>query len=145
MADKIIKKVVYSAVTADLFHYGHLRALKFARNLGDYYICGVLTDEVVQSYRRKPIADLEERKAVIESLKFIDRVIVQDKKDSTEVLKKIHEEFPDAELILVRGEDWNYFPELEYLKSINGKLVKQPYYKKLSDLNILSGLLEAYK
>lgn len=143
--NKGISKVVYSTIAGDLFHYGHLRALKFAKSLGDLHVCGVLTDEVIKSYRRKPISNLEERKAVIENLKIIDKVIVQDKKNSTEILKEIHREFPDAEIILVRGEDWNYFPELEYLKSINGRIAIHPYYKRLSDFKIVSGLLESYR
>ena len=44
-----IKKVVYSPVVADLFHYGHLQSLKFANTQGDYHICGVLTDQAAAS------------------------------------------------------------------------------------------------
>ncbi|MBI2498708.1 adenylyltransferase/cytidyltransferase family protein [Candidatus Woesearchaeota archaeon] len=138
-----IKKVVYFPIIADLFHYGHLRSLKFANQLGDYLICGVLTEEAIQN--KRVISNLEERKKVIENLKFIDRILVQDKKDSTEVLKKIHEEFPEAELILVRDEDWNYFPELDYLKSIKGRIETYPNYARLSDQNIFKALLEQYK
>ena len=58
-----IKKVVYFPIIADLFHYGYLRSLKFANQLGDYLICGILTDEAIQNKRR--ISNLEERKAVI--------------------------------------------------------------------------------
>ena len=40
-----IKKVVYSAVVADLFHYGHLQSLKFARSKGDYLIWAESEDD----------------------------------------------------------------------------------------------------
>ncbi|MEK6808243.1 MAG: adenylyltransferase/cytidyltransferase family protein, partial [Nanoarchaeota archaeon] len=40
-----IKTIVYTSVTADLFHYGHLRLLQQANELGDFHICGVDTDE----------------------------------------------------------------------------------------------------
>src|SRR3989344_7386734 len=55
-----IKKVVYTSVTADLFHYGHLRLLQKVNELGDFHVCGVATDEVIKSYRKKPIASLKE-------------------------------------------------------------------------------------
>ena len=142
VSQSTIKKVVYFPIIADLFHYGHLRALKFANQLGDYLVCGILTDEAIS---KRTISNLEERKAVIENIKFVDQVRIQDKKDSTEVLKKIHEQFPEAEIILIRDESWKYFPELDYLKSIKGRIETYPNYSKLSDQNILKSLLEQHK
>lgn len=143
---KKIKKVVYSGTLADLsFHYGHLKSLKFASSLGDYYICGVLTSEAAKTYRREPIVELDKRKAIVEHLNFVDRVMVQDSKDSTENLKRIHEEFKDAELILVRSETWEGFPEKKFLDSIGGKIVTHPYDKELSDFKIMNYLLKCYK
>ena len=43
-----IKKIAYSGVVGDLFHYGHLHSLQFAKSISDYSICGVFTDEVVE-------------------------------------------------------------------------------------------------
>ncbi|MEK6953188.1 MAG: PEP/pyruvate-binding domain-containing protein [Nanoarchaeota archaeon] len=143
VSQNTIKKVVYFPIVADLFHYGHLRALKFANQLGDFLICGILADEAIRD--KRIISNLEERKAVIENLKFVGQVVIQDKKDSTQILKQIHKEFPEAELILVRDEEWKYFPELDYLKSIKGRVETYPNYSKLSDQNILKLLLEKYK
>ena len=72
-----IKKIAYLGVVGDLFHYGHLNSIKFAKSVADYLICGVITDEGVEKYRMKPIANLQERKAIISSLNFVDKVIVQ--------------------------------------------------------------------
>ena len=140
-----IKTVVYSVTVGDLFHYGHLSALKFASSLGDFYICGVLTNEATKTFKREPIASLDERKAVIENLKFVDKVIVQDSRNSLENLKKIHEEFKDAKIILVRSEIWKDFPEKDFLDSIGGEIVTHPYYKDLSDLKIVNHILKNYK
>jgi len=141
-----VKRVVYSGTLADLsFHYGHLKALKFASSLGDYYICGVLTNEAAKSYRREPLFDLEKRKAIIEQLKFVDRVMVQESKDSTGNLKKIHDEFKDAKIILVRADTWEGFPEREFLESIGGEIITHPYYKEISDFKIINYILKNYK
>jgi len=133
-----ISRITYSGVVGDLFHYGHLQSIRFAKSLGDLNIVGVITDEAVEQYRSKPIANLKERKAVIESLNCVDRVMTQHSRDHSENLMKIHEEFPDAEIILVHGDDLEDIPGVEYLKIIGGRIVKHPYYKRLSTYSILS-------
>ena len=133
-----INCITYSGVVGDLFHYGHLQSIKFAKSLGDLNVVGVITDEAVENYRARPIANLKERKAVIESLNCVDRVMTQRSRDHSENLKKIHEEFPEAEIILVHGDDLEDIPGVEYLKSIGGRIVKHPYYKRLSTYSILS-------
>jgi len=140
-----IKKVVYSPAVADLFHYGHLQSLKFAHSLGDYHICGVLTDEAVESYRRKPVSNLTEREAIISSLNCVDQVVIQNNVDPTENLKRIREEFKDAELIVVYGSDWKQLPWSEFIKQIGGRIVQHPYYERLSEFKIINRLLESYK
>ena len=47
------KKISYSFVIADLFHYGHLRVLEKAKNMSDYHICGVLSDKVCSEWQGK--------------------------------------------------------------------------------------------
>ncbi len=137
-----IKCIAYSGVVADLFHYGHLHSLQFAKSLADYNIIGIITDEAVEEYRARPIANLQERKAVLEALSCVDRVMIQHSRDHTENLKKIHEEFPDAEIILVHGDDLEDVPGAAYVKSINGRVVKHPYYARLSNFKIMNELAE---
>src|SRR3989344_3898982 len=49
-----INKIVYSVVTGDLFHYGHLMLLQNANNLGNFHICGVLTNDAIKRYKEGP-------------------------------------------------------------------------------------------
>ncbi len=137
-----IKKIAYLGVVGDLFHYGHLNSIKFAKSVADYLICGVITDEGVEKYRMKPIANLQERKAIISSLNFVDKVIVQKNRDPTENLQKIHEEFPNAELILVHGSDIKNVHGKEFIKEINGNIVQHPYYERLSTTKIINYIIE---
>ena len=60
-------RIAYINVVGDLFHYGHLQSILFAKSISDKVICGVMTDEVVESYRIKPIANLHERKAIFDN------------------------------------------------------------------------------
>lgn len=134
------KTVVYSFVVADLFHYGHLQLLMTAKSLGDFHVCGVLTDDAAAAYRPHPITNLEERIQVISSIKYVDRVMIQTSKDPTENLRRLHEEFPPARLILVHGDDWKCVPGREYVESIGGEVVQPAYYRRLSDSVIRQGM-----
>lgn len=140
-----IKKIVYSPVTGDLFHYGHLRLLQNANALGDFHICGVLTDGAINSYREPSIASLKERRSIISSLRCVDMVMTQEQLDPTENLRKIHEQFEDAKLILVIGSNWKKIPGAGYIKKINGEIVQPPFYEKLSTKNIINQIFKSYK
>ena len=141
-----IKKIVYTSVTGDMFHYGHLRLLQKANELGDFHICGIVTDEVIESYRgNKPIASLKERKTIISDLRCVDMVMVQHDLDPKENLKKIHEQFPNTQIILVYGSNWKKVPGAEYIKKINGKIVQPQFYEKLSTENIIKKVFKIYE
>ena len=69
------KTIVYTSGTFDMFHYNHLRMINYARSLADILIVGVSTDELVSSYKAKPIIPFTERLQIIEALKTPDIVI----------------------------------------------------------------------
>jgi len=137
-----VKTIVYSFVVGDLFHYGHLRLLEKANELGDYHICGVLTDKGALEYKEEPIATFEERKAIISNLRCVDAVIPQTSRDPTENLKKIHEQFNQSKIILIHGSNWKKIPGEAFIKKIKGEVVKPTYYSKLSENKILTELKE---
>ena len=62
-------------MVGDLFHAGHVALLRAARELGDHLVVGVLSDETVAAYKRRPIMTLAERVAVIEACRYVDEVI----------------------------------------------------------------------
>lgn len=66
---------VYVDMVGDLFHMGHVRFLKAARTFGDWLVVGVLSDDVVAAYKRRPIMTLAERVAVIEACRHVDEVL----------------------------------------------------------------------
>ena len=97
------QSIIYTYLMGDMLHYGHLRVLKKARDLAEYHICGVLSDRIAKKWQVPMICSYEERKAVIEELGCVDKVICQDSIDPTENLKRIHAKYPDAKLILLQG------------------------------------------
>lgn len=54
--------IIYTVGTFDLLHVGHLALLEYCKTLGDKFVVGVASDEVVGSYKRNvPVIPLEQR------------------------------------------------------------------------------------
>jgi cytidyltransferase-like protein len=66
---------VYVDLVGDLFPAGHVEFLRSARAFGDWLLVGVLSDEVVATYKRRPIMTLEERVAVVGACRYVDEVM----------------------------------------------------------------------
>ena len=125
--EKNNKKIVYMCFSSDILHTGHLNIINEASRLGDV-IVGVLTDEVVASYKRYPLLPQEERRNMLLSIKGVTDAIYQNDLSYKENLIKLK---PD---IVVHGDDWKEGMQksirdevLEILKSYGGELVEFPY------------------
>jgi len=123
---------VYLAMSADIIHHGHINIIKEASKLGEV-IVGVLTDEVIASYKRCPLLSFDERKTILENIKGVSRVIPQETLDYVPNLRMIKPEY------VVHGDDWRTGVQqnirkrvIETLKEWNGKLVEIPYTKGVS-------------
>lgn len=94
-------KVGYTTGVFDMFHIGHLNILKQAKEHCDYLIVGVSTDEVVMDYKHHlPVIPFEQRKQIVEAIKYVDKVVPQismNKLEAWEALKF------DA---IFHGDDW---------------------------------------
>lgn len=101
MTDLKKYKVGYTTGVFDMFHIGHLNILKRAKAMCDYLIVGVSTDEVVQEYKHKiPVIPFEDRLAIVEAIKYVDKAIPQTTMDKMVAYKELHF---DA---LFHGNDW---------------------------------------
>ena len=69
-----MKKIITYG-TFDLFHYGHLKLLTRAKELGDYLIVGLSTDEFNKQKNKECVFSYEERKKMLEELRCVDLVI----------------------------------------------------------------------
>lgn len=129
-------RVGYAFVVGDLFHVGILRFLRFAKGLCDFLIVGVLTDEATASYKRRPFIPFDERVDIVNSLKYVDMVVAQNSRDTTETLKGLVREGWNIEL-LIHGDDWPEVPGADYIRSIGGRVVRTPYYTLQSTTKII--------
>ena len=87
----------------DILHRGHIELFKYAKSLGDELMVGIDTDYKVELDKGdgRPINLLQDRVFMLESIKYVDKVISF---DSTEDLRKTIRWYkPD---IMVIGSDW---------------------------------------
>ena len=94
-------KVGYTTGVFDLFHIGHLNILRNAKEMCEYLIVGVSTDELVEKEKHKtPIIPLDERVKIVEAIKYVDQVVLQPNKNKMQAWEKYNF---DAMFV---GSDW---------------------------------------
>ena len=104
-------KRVLTYGTFDLLHWGHIRLLKRAKELGDYLIVALSTDEFNALKGKKAYHPYEERKMMLEAIRYVDLVIPEDSWEQKR--HDIQEYHAD---IFVMGDDWKgKFDELSDL------------------------------
>ncbi|MCG2433586.1 glycerol-3-phosphate cytidylyltransferase [Staphylococcus epidermidis] len=102
-------KRVITYGTYDLLHYGHIELLRRAREMGDYLIVALSTDEFNQIKNKKSYYDYEQRKMMLESIRYVDLVIPEEGWGQKE---KDVDRF-DVD-VFVMGHDWE--GEFDFLK-----------------------------
>ena len=121
------KKIIrYTTGVFDMFHVGHLNILKRAKEKCDYLIVGVSTDEVVKAYKNKtPIVNFSERKAIVESIRYVDKVVPQITMNKLDAWNELHFD------IMFHGSDWQgtamYDKIIENLNSVGVEVVFLPH------------------
>ena len=135
-------KIVYVGMSADLIHPGHLNIIKEAAKLGDLHI-GLLTDKAIASYKRLPYLAFEQRKAIIEALKGVVKVIPQETLDYRQNLEKLKPDF------VVHGDDWKEGIQrqtrqqvIDTLAKWGGQLVEVAYTEGISSTKLNTAVRE---
>ena len=96
------KIIGFTCSAFDLIHPGHILMLKDCKNVCDYLIVGLQSDPTIdRKTKNKPIQTLEERKIMIESIKYVDEVKIYNTED--DLINLIKEIKPDIRII---GSDW---------------------------------------
>lgn len=134
--------IVYTGGTFDLFHSGHVNLLKRCREIAGQsgiVVVSLNTDEFIYEYKKKyPVCSYEERKAVLEACKYVDKVIPNfggaDSKPAIELMKPAY---------IVIGSDWakkDYYSQMgftqEWLDERGIGLAYVPYTKEISSTDI---------
>lgn len=142
-----LKIIGYTTGVFDMFHIGHLNILKQAKAHCDYLIVGVSTDENVLTYKhKKPIIPYAERVAIVEAIRYVDRVVPQQNMDKYAAWEELHFNR------LFHGSDWkgtSMYNEVEerlkavgveviyfdYTKGTSSSLLQEKLYKDIKDMD----------
>ena len=135
MLNKKKYKVGYTDGVYDLFHVGHLNMIETAKTQCEYLIVGVHGDEVVNEFKHHyPIINETDRKKIIESIKGVDKAVINQFRDKLKLWELYHFD------VIFIGDDWkgterwNKFETV--LAEIGVDVVYVPYTKGISTTEI---------
>lgn len=102
-------KRVITYGTFDLLHYGHINLLRRAKELGDYLIVALSTNEFNRIKGKECYFSYEERKKLLEAIRYVDLVIPESSwEQKIDDIKKYEVD------VFVIGDDWK--GKFDYLK-----------------------------
>lgn len=120
--------------TFDLLHYGHINILRRARELGDYLVVAISTDEFNWNEKgKKCYFTYEQRKAMVESIRYVDRVIPETNWEQKRT--DVHDYDID---VFVMGDDWE--GKFDFLKEEGVEVVYLPRTPEISTTQIKKDL-----
>ena len=128
----MIKVITYG--TFDLIHRGHINILMRAKALGDHLTVALSTDEFNRVKNKVCYYTYEERKFILESIKFVDSVIPEqtwEQKESDIISHEIN--------TFVMGDDWS--EKFDYLNKFC-KVVYLPRTTGISTTKVKNDLSE---
>ncbi len=122
-----------------MLHIGHINVLKRAKDLGDYLIVGVTSEDFDRSRGKLDVfQNTAERVNAIEKLSFVDKVIIERHQDQkAEDMQEYHVD------IFAIGDDWlgkfdylNEFTKVEYLPRTKGISSTELREEKLATITL---------
>ena len=123
-------KRVITYGTFDLLHYGHIHLLRRARELGDYLIVALSTDDFNWNQKRKRCYfSYDERKILLEAIRYVDLVIPETCWEQKR--NDVHLYQVDT---FVMGDDWT--GKFDFLKEEGAEVIYLPRTPEISTTQI---------
>lgn len=123
----------------DLFHVGHVRLLRQARDCGDKLIVAVNADALARDYKREPIIHEESRLEIVRACRYVDEALISHCYDIKPVIVRF------GIKTIVHGDEWDresYLRQIrmdeDYLRHHDINLLFLPYTPSISTSRILA-------
>jgi glycerol-3-phosphate cytidylyltransferase len=135
-------KVGYTAGVYDMFHKGHLNILKKAKDMCEFLIVAINSDELVYNYKSKyPMVTLEDRMDIVSVIKYVDKVVPNYNLDKIDAWNQY--EFN----VVFIGDDWKGSERWNQTEKELGKIGVSveyvPYTVNISSKKIREKLLDS--
>lgn len=115
-------------------HYGHINLLQRAKDLGDYLVVAISTDEFNWNEKqKKTYFPYEQRKQLVESVRYVDLVIPEENWDQK--VTDVHKYNIDT---FVMGDDWE--GKFDFLKDEGVEVIYLPRTPEISTTKIKANL-----
>lgn len=129
-------KTVYLGMVADMIHPGLINIINEGAKYGDVII-GLYTDKAVADHKRLPYLTYEQRKAIVENIRNVSRVVPQDEWSYVENLRKLRPDY------IIHGDDWKEGADSEIrdavfavMDEIGGEVIEIPYTKGINSTSL---------
>ena len=121
------KTIVIASGYFNPVHYGHIKYLRDAKELGDYLLI-IINNDIQQTIKKGRIILTEkDRYNIMTQFRFCDNAIISDDKDLTQcvTLSRIRNIFKDERLLFVNGGDRTSYniPETNICDELNIEMV----------------------
>jgi cytidyltransferase-like protein len=129
--------IIYLDGVFDLFHRGHLEALRKSKLLGDKLIIGIISDADCKDYKREPIINEIDRCEIIKSINYVDDIIFP---APLIITKKFLDENKIDLVVHSFSDEADFERQKDFFKVCidNNKFKKINYYTKTSTTNIIN-------
>ena len=131
-------KIIYTDGIFDLFHRGHLEYIKRCKQIFEdvFLIVGVVNDTDAASYKRAPIYCENDRYAIVENIKYVDKII----KDAPLIIdENFMNEYKIDYVIHSFSNEADAEKQQEFFKVpiMLNKFIKINYYSSISTTDII--------
>ena len=128
-------KRVITYGTFDLLHYGHINLLRRAKELGDYLVVALSTDEFNwEEKQKKCYFTYKQRKQLLEAIRYVDLVIPEESWEQKKL--DVHEYHID---VFVMGDDWK--GKFDFLKEEGTEVIYLSRSPEISTTQIKTELM----
>lgn len=130
------KKIVFTNGCFDILHPGHVDYLSQARDLGDFLILGLNTDNSVKRLNKapnRPVNNEQTRAMVLAGLSSIDAIVLFDEETPYELIKFLQPK------VLVKGDDYALEKIVGYdvVKANGGEVKTIPFLEGYSTTKLI--------
>lgn len=125
-------KTVYLGMIGDIMHPGYINIINKAAEYGEVMV-GLFTDKAIANHRRLPYLTWDQRKAVVENIKNVTKVVPQ---DDWSYVPNLNEYKPEY---IIHGDDWQEGPDkylrdevFKTMEKLGGEVIEIPYTKNVT-------------